>query len=133
MEAWWKIIDAFFTHPFWVIMGGYFAYFLLGYSYLRNKGKIKTWKQFIKLEKDEMIVTGMFSLMFLIWDDEMINAVHFVGTYIKSDISWHEIINEYEPKDYELPLFLYLFIGPVVERLYALYVLIKGMKKPTIK
>lgn len=66
-------ILALLDHPFnMVVLGGVF-YFTLKWSILRNKSpEVKFWAD----QKDEILVTIIASLLFLIFDDEVIQLYY---------------------------------------------------------
>ena len=92
-------------HPFFMVVFGIIAWFTFLWSLKRNRLKkenINYWSD----QKDEMIVTLMFGMMFLVWDDEIIQAYY--------DITGRE-------GNPELKIYYYLLVGPAVDRLYWLY------------
>jgi hypothetical protein len=92
-------------HPFFMVIFGIAFWFLFLWSIKRNKlkeQKIDYWSD----QKDEILVTLMFGFMFLVWDDEIIQAY-----YDATDKQGHP----------ELKIYYYLIVGPAVDRLYWLY------------
>jgi len=99
-----KILSA-ADHPFFMVIFGIIFWFLFLWSLKRNKLKeqnINFWHD----QKDEMLVTLMFGFMFLVWDDEIIQAY-----YDATD----------KTGDPEMKIYYYLLVGPAVDRLYWLY------------
>jgi len=93
-------------HPFFMTIGGMVFWFLLKWSILRNKKG--TEYNFINDQKDEIIVTLFGCLLFLIWDDEIINA-------------YYDVVLKQAKHEHELKPYYYLIIGFAVERLYQIY------------
>ena len=92
-------------HPFFMVIFGILFWFTFLWSVKRNKfkeKKISFWAD----QKDEILVTLMFGFMFLVWDDEILQAY-----YDATD-------KEGSP---ELKIYYYLLVGPAVDRLYWLY------------
>ena len=103
-----KIIDQVINslqHPFFMVFFGTIFWFIFLWSMKRNKYREKN-INFWQDQKDEMIVTLMFGFMFLVWDDEIIQAY-----YDLTD-------REGSP---ELKVYYYLLVGPAVDRLYWIY------------
>jgi hypothetical protein len=103
-----KVIDSGINalqHPFFMVIFGIAFWFLFLWSIKRNKMKelkINYWND----QKDEILVTLMFGFMFLVWNDEIIQAY-----YDATD-------REGDP---ELKIYYYLLVGPAVDRIYWLY------------
>jgi len=98
------IIDS-LQHPFFMVVFGIVFWFLFLWSLKRNKLKeenINFWQD----QKDEMLVTLMFGFMFLVWDDEIIQA-YYDATGKTGTV--------------EMKIYYYLLVGPAVDRLYWLY------------
>lgn len=92
-------------HPFFMLLYGIGFWFLFLWSIKRNKFKeqnINFWSD----QKDEILVTIMFGLGFLVWDDEIIQAYFDVTG---------------KTGDPELKIYYYLLVGVAVDRLYWLY------------
>jgi len=100
-----KSIDTFINsiqHPFFMLWGGLLFWFALIWSLdmeHRKKKGITFWDD----QKDEVVVALIGGLMFLIWDDEVIQAYY----------DWQGISGEPELKPY-----YYLLIAPAIDRLY---------------
>jgi hypothetical protein len=92
-------------HPFFMVVFGISFWFLFLWSIKRNKYKEKN-IDFWHDQKDELYVTLMFGFMFLVWDDEIIEAY-----YDATDKTGTP----------ELKVYYYLLVGPAVDRLYWLY------------
>ncbi len=92
-------------HPFFMVVFGIAFWFTFLWSLKRNrlkKEKVSFWHD----QKDEILVTLMFGFMFLVWDDEIIQAY-----YDATDREGHP----------ELKIYYYLLVGPAVDRLYWMY------------
>lgn len=102
-------------HPFFIMIGGIYLWFILKWSWMKNAGQINTWKEFKADQKDEFAVTMSFGFAFLIWDDEFIGAYQFLMAW------WNNTLTpEWTPTHVELMPFMYLMVGLAVERLYVL-------------
>lgn len=58
-------------------------------------------------QKDEMLVSLIGGLIFLVWDDETIDLVHHIFGM--------------EGDDHELQPYYYMLVAPVIERIYKLF------------
>lgn len=66
-------------------------------------------------QKDEILISLVFSLCFVVFDDEALQAFYYVKEVLIEDaeeIGW-------EPPREELPTFMYLLIMPIGERIYT--------------
>jgi hypothetical protein len=100
----------FFQHEFWMLFAGLTFYFYFKYSLAKNRGDFLTFKDFWEDQNDEVGVSFTGGLIFLVWDDETLEAV-----------TW--LINFWKTEDVELVTmekFYYLIVGPVIERGYTL-------------
>ena len=102
-------------HRFFIMLAGTYLWFVLKWSWMRNHGKISTWKEFRSNQKDEWVVTLSFGMASLIWDDEFINAFLFTKDWLQGNLT-----EEWTAVHLELPGFMYLLIGPAIERLYSI-------------
>ena len=96
------VIIASIQHPFFMVLFGLLFWFTLIWSLdmqHRKKLKISFWAD----QKDEVIVAIIGGLMFLIWDDEIIQAYH----------DYRDIEGVAELKPY-----YYLLVAPVIDRIY---------------
>ena len=75
----------------------------------REKLKITFWQD----QKDELTLTFLGGLMFLVWDDEILDV-------------WDILVNGGEEIHHELQPFMYLLVGPAIERLVWVYKKLKG-------
>jgi len=101
-----------YDHPFFLVIGGIVAFFAIKYSLaVSKKGtKITNFKQFRADQLDEFIVTIIISLVFVIFDDEILLLYYqFAKGYTPLKIKGMEIefANQY-----------YLLFGVAVDRLY---------------
>ena len=94
------------SHPFFMTLAGLMFWFALRWSINRNaKGvEYKFWHD----QKDEMVVTAIGALIFLVWDDEIIHA-------------YYDLVLDQQEHDHEMKSYYYLIVGFAVERLYQLY------------
>ena len=89
-------------HPFFMLLAGLIFWFAMVWSLemdKRKKKKLTFWAD----QKDEVVVALIGGFMFLIWDDEILQAYY----------DWQGI--EGEP---ELRPYFYLLIAPVIDRMY---------------
>ena len=96
-----KVILA-LSHPFFMVLFGLLFWFTLVWSLdmeKRKKLKLTFWGD----QKDEVIVALIGGLMFLIWDDEIIQAYY--------DYRDMEGLAELKP-------YYYLLVAPVIDRIY---------------
>lgn len=99
------------SHPFFMVVFGLIFWFSIIWSLEmeeRKKKGVKYWAD----QKDEMVVTLIGALIFLIWDDEIIQAYY----------DYREISGDAELKSY-----YYLLIAPAIDRVY--WVIRKFRKK----
>lgn len=90
-------------HPLFMLIGGVTFWFTLLWSINRNKnGKKHFWKD----QKDEIIVTIMGGLLFLVFTKTVLSAWDWI---------WQ---NEIET---EFQTFFFLLVGPAVERIYKFW------------
>lgn len=90
-------------HPFIMMVLGVAFWFTLKWSINRNKnGNKGFWTD----QKDEVIVTMFGGLLFIVFDDEIIQMYY--------DFTNKEGSPELKP-------YFYLLVGPAVERLYKVY------------
>ena len=100
-----RTIDTFIDsiqHPFFMLWAGLLFWFALIWSLdmeHRKKAGVTFWED----QKDEFVVTLIGGLMFLIWDDEILQAY-----YDYRDMTGHP----------ELKPYYYLMIAPAVDRIY---------------
>ena len=100
-----RSIDTFINsiqHPFFMVIMGLTFWFALIWSLDMKKRKaegITFWED----QKDEVVVAFIGALIFLIWDDEIIQ-----GYYDWKGIKGHP----------ELKPYYYLIIAPVIDRIY---------------
>jgi hypothetical protein len=90
------------SHPFFMVIFGLVFWFALIWSLdmeKRKKKGITFWAD----QKDEVVVAFIGGLMFLIWDDEIIQGYY----------DWKGITGEPELKAY-----FYLIIAPAIDRVY---------------
>ena len=89
-------------HPFYMLIGGMLFWFTFMWSKARNKNKkTKFWSE----QKDEIIVTVIGALLFLVFTPLILEA-------------WDWIFNIDTPTEFRS--FFYLLVGPAIERLYSL-------------
>ena len=93
-------------HPFFMLLGGLIFWFSLKWSWWTNDGNQTS---FLKDQKDELIVSVIGGLLFLVWDDEILTGLSYVP-----------VIKEYLGERIELQPFMYLLVGPAIERLYVI-------------
>ena len=101
----------FLQHEFFMILGGLLFYFYFKYSVTKNKKQFKNFKEFWDDQNDEIGVSLIGGLAFLVWDDETIAVINAAYDYIGKKP--HQPIT--------LERYYYLLIGPIIERLYVLY------------
>jgi hypothetical protein len=90
------------AHPFFMVLFGILFWFAVIWSLdmeKRKKAGITFWED----QKDEVVVAFIGALIFLIWDDEIIQGYY----------DWKGISGEPELKPY-----YYLIVAPVIDRLY---------------
>ena len=90
------------AHPFFMVMFGLLFWFTLIWSLdmeKRKKAGVKFWED----QKDEVIVSLIGGLIFLILDDEIIQAYY----------DWKGISGDAELKPY-----FYLLVAPAIDRMY---------------
>ena len=110
-----KVIDgviAQLQHPFFMMVFGILFWFTLEWSIHMNKReklKVTFWQD----QKDEITLTFLGGLMFLVWDDELLDV-------------WDILFNNGEQVHNELQPFMYLLVGPAVERIVWAYKKLKG-------
>ena len=108
-------------HPFFMLVGGLVFWFTFIWSVGRDERRKKL-MGFWDDQGDEVLVALVGGLVFLIWDDETLYAISYVkDVWIGSTSS-----EEWQPQWHELPTFMYLLVGPGIERLYWLYKLGKA-------
>ena len=90
------------AHPFFMVVFGLLFWFTLIWSLDMEKRK-KLGVTFWEDQKDETVLAFIGALMFLIWDDEIIQ-----GYYDWKGISGHP----------ELKPYYYLIVAPVIDRIY---------------
>ncbi len=78
----------------------------------RAREKITFWQD----QKDEITLTFLGGLMFLVWDDEIIAGYDML--FVSGKLESHEL----QP-------FMYLMVGPAVERIVWAYKKLKGGSK----
>ena len=89
-------------HPFFMVVFGLMFWFAIIWSLEmahRKKEGISFWED----QKDEIVVAFIGGLMFLIWDDEIIQGYY----------DWQNISGEPELKPY-----FYLLVAPAIDRIY---------------
>ena len=95
-------IIASLAHPFFMVMFGLLFWFALIWS-LDMEHRKKLGVTFWGDQKDEIVVALIGGLIFLIWDDEIIQGYY----------DWKDIIGEPELKPY-----FYLLVAPAIDRIY---------------
>ena len=93
------------SHSFFMMLFGLIFYFTLKWSIWRNKPRKIG---FLHDQADEIIVSLIGGLIFLIWDDEIL-------------VFWYEVIIREEEHPEELKPYYYLMVGPAIERFYKIY------------
>ncbi len=91
-----------FSHPFFMVLFGLAFWFTLMWS-MDMEHRKKLSKTFWQDQKDEVIVALMGGLLFLIWDDEILEAYN----------DWTGRHGDTEFKSY-----YYLMVAPAIDRLY---------------
>jgi len=105
-------IIEYLQHPFWMLWGGLVFFFVLKWSFMRNRGKVNGDRSFWEDQKDEIAVSVIGGLCFLVWDDEMISVFFFVKDYIQSgELDFNR------QHHFEFPTFIYLIVGPGIDQL----------------
>lgn len=90
-------------HPFNMVLLGITFWFTLKWSINRNKnGTENFWAD----QKDEIMVTALGGLVFLVFDDEIL-------------MMYYDLFNKDGAA--ELKPYYYLLVAPAIERLYYLY------------
>ena len=111
-------------HSFFMVLFGIAFWFGLEWSThmaARRKKRVTFWQD----QKDEIYVTILGGMIFLVWDDETLNAIDFVKQVWFGDM----LSEDWIPPNYELRPFMYLLVGPVVERMVWAYKKFKGGDK----
>lgn len=89
-------------HPFFMVVFGLMFWFAIIWSLDMAKRK-KLGLTFWEDQKDEIVVAFIGGLMFLIWDDEIIQGYN----------DWQEVSGPPELKPY-----YYLLVAPAIDRIY---------------
>jgi len=110
-----NMVIAQLQHPFFMMVFGIAFWFTLEWS-VHMKKREKLGLTFWQDQKDEITLTFLGGLMFLVWDDELLDA-------------WDLVVNNGEEVHHELEPFMYLLVGPAVERIVWLYKLVKEGRK----
>lgn len=97
-------IADFFNYPIWMLFFGLLGWFVFLWSIERNKGTAKNY-WFDKL--DEILVSIIFGLIFLLYTDSVLGA-------------WDWVFNN--PEKTEFHDFFYLLVGPIIERIYQFFI-----------
>ena len=94
----------FLNHPFFAVVMGIVFWFTLVWSIGRDERKTKGlifWGD----QKDEVVVAIIGGLLFLVWDDEIMQGLYDKG-----------IVDTLEIKTY-----YYLIVAPFIDRVYWLF------------
>jgi hypothetical protein len=108
----------FLQHPFYMMLGGLSFFFLLKWSGYKN-GIVKLddpSNTFYQDQKDEMVVSLVGGLLYIVWDDEILSLIYL--------LRGKEIIPHLQAESYT-----YFLIGPVVERLYRSIIWVSKKRK----
>ena len=100
-------------HPFFMMVGGMIFFFTLKWSFMSNEKK--NGSRFWTDQKDELIVSVVGGLMFIVWDDEMLAAYDWFMV---------SIFNQADHEPVKLQPFFYLLVAPFIERIYTWYPMI---------
>lgn len=89
------------NHPFIAVLLGLVLWFLIKWSWFRDNNINKS---FFDDQKDEIAVSVIGGLIFLIFDDEII-------------VGYHDLMKDGSTQT-ELKFYYYLIVGPAIERVY---------------
>ena len=105
-----QIIE-FLQHEFFMVFGGLLFYFYLKFSISKNKKQFQNFRAFWNDQNDEVGVSVIGGLMFLVWDDETMSVVNAFFVWI----------GQAPEEPLTLERYYYLLVGPIVERVYVIY------------
>jgi hypothetical protein len=92
-------------HPFVLSLGGLVFWFALKYSIAKNKKRVKNFRHYLKESADEILVSSIGGLCFIVFDDEILLLINH---YLNYDV----------PIEVHNALYL---LGPLgIDRLYKL-------------
>ena len=103
-----EFMELYIHEPFAMMVAGLIFWFLLGWSRGRNKGK---WKKvgFWHDQKDEMAVSFVGGLIFIVWDQQVLNVIAF---FLKKAT----LMNE--STVLSMQVYYYFLVGPIIEKIY---------------
>lgn len=105
-------------HEFFMVLAGLLFFFYLKYSWMRNRGKANSFKEFWNDQNDEVGTSFIGGLIFLVWDDEVLRAIEITLAFFGRDGGAIEMERAF-----------YLLVAPFIERIYTLYGVISRFKK----
>ena len=103
-----SIISEYLHEPFIMMFAGFFLYFLIIWKRGRNKGK---WNgkgnTFYQDQKDEMAVSLLAGMMFVIWDSQILGALDFSLKYFN--------VRQQDAGPIIMETYFYFLVSPAVE------------------
>jgi len=97
-------------HPFFMMTAGIVFWFSIIWSVQMSKRSIKK-ASFFQDQKDEIWVAFVGGLIFLVWDDEVLQAIE----YVKDVWVRGEDPETWAPTTAELQPFMYLLVAPFID------------------
>ena len=110
----------FLQHEVFMIIAGMMFFFYLKFSWMKNRGKTKAFPQFWADQNDEIGVSFIGGLIFLVWDDECLRAIEIILEWIT--------IREETADSITMERAFYLLVSPFIERVYSFYNMISSRK-----
>jgi hypothetical protein len=102
-----------------MLIGGLIFYFFLIFSIGRNRGTFKSFAHFWNDQNDEISVSLLGGLLFLIWDDESLEAITWILT----------LFDKAPEEPLRMERFYYLIVGIVIEWIYEFMQIVPDMKE----
>lgn len=103
------------NHPFFMVLGGIVLYFTIKWKFWFDSmgGTVGFWQD----QKDEIFVTSLFGLAFIVWDDEMLAAYYDILLFFNSNVDFLTFDLDKEHSS-TFETHYYFLVGPAVDLLF---------------